>query len=110
MSMTEHDHLARLEAMGERYAPMWTDDLESIAWAVKTIREHEARIAELEAQKNPPVSMGTWRVGRKVPLNVYDADRPVCQCHDATDAQAIVDALNRADGRDSDRVEKGDAK
>jgi hypothetical protein len=22
-----------------------------------------------------------WRVGSKIPLNVYEGDRPVCQCH-----------------------------
>lgn len=34
-----------------------------------------------------------WRVGRKVPLNIYDGDRPVCQCHDAADAARIVEAM-----------------
>lgn len=36
----------------------------------------------------------TWRVGRKVPINVYEGDRPVCQCHNADDAYRIVDAMN----------------
>lgn len=36
----------------------------------------------------------TWRVGRKINLNVYEGDRPVCQCHTAKDAADIVDALN----------------
>lgn len=35
-----------------------------------------------------------WRVGSKVPLNVYEGDRPVCQCHTPKDAQRIVDAMN----------------
>jgi len=35
-----------------------------------------------------------WRVGTKVPLNVYEGDRPVCQCHNATDATRIVAAMN----------------
>jgi hypothetical protein len=35
-----------------------------------------------------------WRVGHKVPLNVYKGDRPVCQCHNAEDAAAIVQAMN----------------
>ena len=43
MSMTEHDHLARLERQVEFKDFGWKD----IAWAVKTIREQEARIAEL---------------------------------------------------------------
>ena len=36
----------------------------------------------------------TWRVGRKVPINVYDGDRPVCQCQTAEDAELIVMAVN----------------
>jgi hypothetical protein len=35
-----------------------------------------------------------WRVGNKVPINVYEDDRPVCQCHNEIDAKAIVDAMN----------------
>jgi hypothetical protein len=35
-----------------------------------------------------------WRVGRKVPINVYDGDRPVCQCHNEEDAARIVIAVN----------------
>ena len=42
----------------------------------------------------------TWRVGKKVPLNVYEGDRPVCQCHNAEDAQRIVQALAKADGKE----------
>lgn len=37
---------------------------------------------------------GKWRVGSKVPLNVYDGDRPVCQCHSFMDALDIVNAMN----------------
>lgn len=37
-----------------------------------------------------------WRVGSKVPINVYEGDRPVCQCHTAIDAKRIVDAVNAA--------------
>jgi hypothetical protein len=37
----------------------------------------------------------TWRVGHKVPINIYAGDRPVCQCHSAEDALAIVSAVNR---------------
>jgi predicted transcriptional regulator YheO len=36
----------------------------------------------------------TWRVGEKIPINVYDGDRPVCQCHTAIDARRIVQAVN----------------
>ncbi len=30
----------------------------------------------------------------KVPINVYEGDRPVCQCHNEQDAKRIVDAMN----------------
>jgi hypothetical protein len=36
-----------------------------------------------------------WRIGRQVPINVYEGDRPICQCHTATDARRIVEAVNR---------------
>lgn len=39
-----------------------------------------------------------WRVGRKVSLNIYDGNRPVCQCHDAEDAARIVVAVNANPG------------
>ncbi len=35
-----------------------------------------------------------YRVGTKVPINVYDGDRPVCQCHNEDDASTIVVAMN----------------
>jgi len=45
--MTEHDHFARLGAMtDDRGLVTFTAD--GLAWAVKTIRQQEARIAELE--------------------------------------------------------------
>lgn len=48
---------------------------------------------------NPPEpteqpQLSRWRVGHHVPINVYEGDRPVCQCHTATDALQIVKALN----------------
>lgn len=36
-----------------------------------------------------------WRVGNKIKLNVYQGERPVCQCHTEEDAQAMVDAMNK---------------
>jgi hypothetical protein len=36
-----------------------------------------------------------WRVGTKIPINVYDGNRPVCQCQTETDAALIVLAVNR---------------
>jgi len=35
-----------------------------------------------------------WRVGSKVKINVYEGDRPVCQCHNEKDAAEIVMAMN----------------
>lgn len=35
-----------------------------------------------------------WRVGQKVKLNVYEGERPICQCHTEGDAYAIVNAVN----------------
>ena len=35
----------------------------------------------------------SWRQGSKVPLNVYEGDRPVCQCHTELDAIRIVAAF-----------------
>lgn len=35
-----------------------------------------------------------WRVGHKVPINVYEGDRPVCQCQTAEYAALIVEAVN----------------
>lgn len=36
-----------------------------------------------------------WRQGRHVLINIYDGDRPVCQCHNESDAALIVEAVNR---------------
>lgn len=35
-----------------------------------------------------------WSVGGKVPLNVYENDRPMFQCHTPEDAERIVSLLN----------------
>ena len=34
-----------------------------------------------------------WRVGKKVPINVYEGERPICQCQTAVDARMIVSAV-----------------
>ena len=39
--------------------------------------------------------MSQWRVGRQVPINVYEDARPVCQCHNPEDAARIVAAMNQ---------------
>jgi hypothetical protein len=36
-----------------------------------------------------------WRVGGKVPLNVYEGDRPMFQCHTPEDASRVVELLNK---------------
>lgn len=36
-----------------------------------------------------------WRVGSRVPLNVYEGDSPVCQCHNIRHAREIVNAMNQ---------------
>ena len=35
-----------------------------------------------------------WRVGRKVPISVYEGDTPMFQCHTTEDALRIVQLLN----------------
>jgi hypothetical protein len=40
-------------------------------------------------------SLTEWRVGKQVELNVYEGDRPVCQCHTPRDAKRIVEAVNK---------------
>jgi len=38
--------------------------------------------------------MSVWRVDQKIPLNVYEGDRLVCQCHAIEDAYRIAAAMN----------------
>lgn len=50
----------------------------------------------------PKTETHRWRVGSHVPINVYDGDRPVCQCQTAMDARLIVQAVNSIlDARES---------
>ncbi len=49
--------------------------------------------------------MSQWRVGHKVPINVYEFDRPVCQCHNPEDAARIVKAMNAGSGERADLLE-----
>lgn len=37
-----------------------------------------------------------WRVGGRVPLNVYEGDKPMFQCHTPEDAARVVALLNAA--------------
>jgi hypothetical protein len=41
----------------------------------------------------------TWRVGSKVPLNVYEDDKPMFQCHTPEDAARVVALLNTSDSQ-----------
>ena len=41
--------------------------------------------------------MSDWRVGRKVPLNVYEDDKPMFQCHTPEEAQRVAALLNEAE-------------
>lgn len=47
--------------------------------------------------------MKLWRVGSKVKINVYEGDRPVCQCHSEIDAARIVVAMNNKYMTDAER-------
>jgi hypothetical protein len=42
----------------------------------------------------PSGNFTKWRLGRKVPINVYEGDRPICQCHTVLDARRIVESVN----------------
>ncbi len=44
----------------------------------------------------PDLNIPRWRTGKRVRLNVYAGDRPVCQCHSEEDALAIVNCVNFA--------------
>lgn len=48
-------------------------------------------------QARKPRPAAEWRTGSKIPLNVYEGDRPVCQCHTPEDAARIVEAMNTYD-------------
>jgi len=50
-------------------------------------------------------SRDKWRLGKKVPLNVYEGDRPICQCHTVEDAALIVRAVNECIWRDTNEEE-----
>ena len=70
------------------------DDIEAAAYqrglaAGRTSCDEEGTLALQEQVKV------AWRVGSKVPLNVYDGERSVCQCHSAEDAALIVKAVNQ---------------
>lgn len=49
------------------------------------------------SDKKPEAGVSRFRVGGKVPLNVYDRDRAVFQCHTPEDAAQYVELLNAGD-------------
>jgi hypothetical protein len=55
-----------------------------------------------DAERAEPAH-GEWRVGGKVPLNVYKGDTPMFQCHTPEDAARIVVLLNQAERAKPDR-------
>jgi len=46
-------------------------------------------------KQDPSQEVARWRVGRKVPLNVYEGNKPMFQCHTPEDAARVVFLLNR---------------
>lgn len=70
--------------------------------AALDLRWRDSSIKEWNKRAGSPDAIATdsaWRVGRKVALNVYQGERPVCQCHTPEDALAIVTAMNALAGR-----------
>lgn len=50
--------------------------------------------SEIKTEAAKAVEGPQWRVGRKVPINVYEGDSPVCQCQTPEYAARIVAAMN----------------
>lgn len=92
----------RREALGDHYGfyvEQWIAELEPIeSQPASHVPPTSERIGDYDIP-NPLLdgslveTLPMWRVGNKVPLNVYEGDRPVCQCHNAEDAQRIVAAF-----------------
>ena len=47
-----------------------------------------------------------WRVGKKIKINVYEDDKPICQCHDAETALHIVQVMNRFAALSTEELKK----
>jgi hypothetical protein len=65
-----------------------------VACMEKRRRRGAGAVRKQEFTKQTAQAVMSWRVGHKVPINVYEGDRPVCQCHTAEDAGAIVQGMN----------------
>jgi hypothetical protein len=88
MTAEELREMAR-KAVAAIYVAATTPNAQRIVF--EALREVEARTLRWAAHEPD----GPWRGGKKVPINVYDGDRLVCQCQTAADASRIVKAMNR---------------
>jgi hypothetical protein len=61
---------------------------------IKLLREQSQSIRQGDDVTRAAQLSTRWRIGTKVPINVYDGDRPVCQCQTVGDAKLIVRAVN----------------
>lgn len=91
-----------LKPFAEQAGPSWpaghpsnTDDALTHN-AIATLGDFRRAAEALAAlrQWREQAEQGPWRVGSKIQLNVYEGDRPVCQCHSEEDAKRIVAACN----------------
>ena len=64
----------------------------------------EGRETMEETKAGGREGMRLWRIGTKIPINVYDGDRPVCQCQTVMDARLIVAAVNEHLERIADKA------
>lgn len=56
---------------------------------------------------SPEATQQKWRVGGKVPLNVYKGDRPIFQAHSIEDAREVVDGMNAATQQAAEQASGG---
>lgn len=91
------------ETPSEKLVPVWIRDyireqlqlqIRPVWKTIKDLTDHFVGLASKVPPGSESALRGKWRVGSKVPLNVYDGDRPVCQCHSFMDALDIVAAIN----------------
>lgn len=65
-----------------------------ISWLPNSTLDSDATRTLLNTLQTGGKDSKAWRLGTKMPLNVYSGDRPVCQCHTMEDAAMIVAAMN----------------
>ncbi len=111
--MTQSEHITKLREALEKIGNPGVNRVSTFIWACNecgvtattvngvAARNHQpdCRVtivrAALTLESASEPSPAVWRVGTKVPLNVYEGDHPVCQCHTPEDATRIVAALNQ---------------